>query len=356
MFGMNVLRKARLAVALPAAAGLVSAGLVSAGLAAAGLAIAPAAHAAGPVPASPVPARYAPAGLHVTGKVDLGRLGPSFSYVLTEAPNGDVYYALGKVVYLVRGDHAPVAVLHASAPVLAVAATSADLLVDVGSKVSAYSLCDGRLLHSWNLPGSVAPATSAGLFPVGNTVWADTDWATDQSGFEYANVYRFALSSPAVHVVSANNAYPADMAGDSAGLYYEGIAGAGNYIFHAQPSGALPRRADTDIDAPLALAAGNVYLLAIHENQGGHSYLDAFRGSTLSPLFSYRVADGDTDVAGTGLGLLLLGAGKVSLLNPANGHSVAALSVPGAVILVPGPCAAVVTVSHSTTYLLRLAR
>jgi len=345
MFAMNVLRRTRLAVALPAAA------LAAAGLAAAGLAIAPAAHAAGPVPAG-----SAPAGLHVTGTVDLGRLGPSFSYVLTEAPSGDVYYALGKVVYRVRGDHAPVAVLHASAPVLAVAATSADLLVDVGSKVSAYSLCDGRLLRSWNLPGSIAPATSAGLFPVGNTVWADTDWATDESGFQYANVYRFDLSSPAVHVISKNDAYPADLAADSAGLYYEGIAGAGNYIFHAQPAGALPRHADTDIDAPLALTAGNVYLLAVHENQGGHSYLDAFRGSTLSPLFSYRVSDSDTDVAGTGLGLLLLGGGKVSLLNPANGHSVATLHVPGAVILVPGPRAAVVTVNHSTTYLVRLGR
>jgi hypothetical protein len=31
------------------------------------------------------------------------------------------------------------------------------------------------------------------------------------------------------------------------------------------------------------------------------------------------------------------------------------LSVPGAVILVPGQYAAVVTLSHSTTYLLRLA-
>jgi hypothetical protein len=182
MFAMNVLRKTRLAVALPAAA------LAAAGLAVAGLASAPAAHAASPVPASPVPAGSAPAGLHVTGTVDLGRLGPSFSYVLTEAPNGDVYYALGKVVYRVKGDHAPVAVLHTSAPVLAVAATSGDLLADVGSKVSAYSLRDGRLLRSWNLPGSIAPATSAGLFPVGNTVWADTDWATDESGFVYANV------------------------------------------------------------------------------------------------------------------------------------------------------------------------
>ncbi len=340
---MNVARKARLAVALAAAASLGSAGL-----AAGSLATAPAAHAAS----------AAPAGLHVTGTIDLGRLGSSFGYVLSEAPNGDVYYAVGKVVYRVRGDHAPVAVLHASGLVLAVAATSADLLVDVGSKVSAYSLCDGRLLRGWHLPGSVAPATSAGLFPIKNTVWAYTDWATDQSGFEYANVYRFDLSSTAVHVVSANNAYPGDMAADSAGLYYQGITSGGTngYLYRAAPAGSSLRHFDVNIDAPLALADGNVYLLAVHENQGFHSYLDAFRGSTLGHLFSYRVSDSYTDVAGTGLGLLLLGGGKVSLVDPANGHSVAALSVPGAVTLVPGPRAVVVTVKGPTTYLVRLGR
>ena len=143
--------------------------------------------------------------------------------MLTEAPNGDVYYALGKVVYRVRGDHAPVAVLHASAPALAVAATPGDLLADVGSKVSAYSLRDGRLLRSWNLPGSVAPATSAGLFPVSNTVWAYTDWATDESGFEYA------IRLPVRPVVAdgarrqrKNDAYPADMAADPVWLVLRG--------------------------------------------------------------------------------------------------------------------------------------
>ena len=348
MIGLNVLRKARLRVALPAAACLVSAGL-----AVAGLAIAPAAHAAAAAPARP-----ATAGLHVTGTVDLGRLGSSFGYVLSEAPNGDVYYAVGKVVYRVKGDHAPVAVLHASGLVLAVAATSADLLVDVGSKVSAYALSDGRLLRSWKLPGSIAPATSAGLFPVGSTVWAYTDWATDQSGFEYANVYRFDLTSPSVHVIAENDAYPADMAANRSGLYYEGITSAGTngYVYRAAPAGPSLRHLDANIDAPLALARGNVYLLAVHGNQGDHSYLDAFRGSTLSPLFSYRVSDNDSDIAATGLGVLLLGGDTVSLLDPANGHAVAALSVPGAVILVPGPGAAVVTVKGSTTYLVRLGR
>jgi hypothetical protein len=333
---MNVWRKGLTAAALPAVAAL----------SAAGLAIAAPAQAA-----STAPAR---AGLHVAGQVDLGRLGNSFSYVFSEAPDGNIYYARGPVVYVVKGGKSPVTALRASGPVLAVAATSSDLFVDVGRTVSAYALSDGRRLRTWTLPGSER-LTSAGLYPAGTTVWAYTDWATDESGFEYANVDRFSLSSPAVHSVSANNAYPADMAADAAGLYYEGIVGTGDYVFRAPPSGSPRRHADTDIDAPLALAAGNVYLLAIHENQNGHTYLDAFRGSTLGSLFSLRVSDSDTDIAGTGLGLLLLGANKVSLLHAGDGHAVVTLSVPGAVTLVPGPSAAVVTVSHSVTYLLRLA-
>jgi hypothetical protein len=322
---------------------------VVAGLAAAGLAVAAPAQAAS---AAPGPA--ASAGLHVAGKVDLGRLGSSFSYVLSEAPDGNVYYSRGSVVYVVKGDHAPATALRASGTVFAVAASSSDLLVEVGSKVSAYALANGRLLRTWTLPSSVR-VTSAGLYVVGSTVWAFTDWATDESGFEYANVDRFSLSSSTVHRVSANDAYPADMAADSAGLYYEGIHDAGDYVYQASPSGSLRRHGDVNIDAPLALAGGNVYLLAIHDNQGGNAYLDAFRGSTLGSLFSERVSNSDTDVAGTGIGLLLLGGQKVRLLNTGNGHASATVSVPGAVILVPGPSAAVVTVSHGTTYLLRLA-
>jgi hypothetical protein len=332
----SVVRKSLPAAVLPVVAGLAAAGLVMA------------------APAQAAPGRAASAGLHVTGKVGLGRLGNSFSYVFSEAPNGNVYYSRGSVVYVVKGNHAPVTALHASGTVFAVAATSSELLVDVGSKVTAYALSNGSRLGSWSLP-SPARVTSAGLYVVGTTVWAYTDWATDQSGFEYANVDRFSLSSPTVHSVSANNAYPADMAADSAGLYYEGISGAGQYVYQASPSGSVRRHADVNIDAPLALAGGNVYLLAIHDNQGGHAYLDGFGGSTLGTLFSERVSSSDTDIAGTGIGLLLLGGQKVSLLDTGNGHASATISVPGAATLVPGPSAAVVTVSHGTTYLLRLA-
>jgi hypothetical protein len=321
-----------------------------AGLSAIGLAIAPSARAV-----SPAPARPAAAGLHVTAKITLGRLGASFSYVLTEAPNGNVYYSRGAVVYVVKGSHAPVAVLHAPGPVLAVTANSSDLLVDVGNKVSAYALSNGHLLRSWTLP-SPAKVTSAGLYAVGSTVWAYTDWATDMSGFQFANVDRLSLSSSVVHRVTANDAYPGDMAADSAGLYYQAtVKGLNGALVRALPSGAVHSRFDLNVGAPLALAGGNVYLVAIHDNQGGNEFLDAFHGSTLSPVFSRRVANANFGVAGTGIGLLMLGTGKVSLLNAGTGAARSVLSVPGAVALVPGPSAAVVTVIHGTTFLLRLA-
>jgi hypothetical protein len=332
---VTVLRKRLRAVALS----------VVACLAAAGLATAPAAQAA------------AAAGLHVTGKVDLGHFGPLFGYVFTEAPDGDVYYSQGSVVYVVKGDHAPVAALHASGTVLAVAANASDLFVDVGRKVTAYALSSGRSVRTWTLPGSQT-ITSAGLYPVGTTVWAFTDWATDESGLEYANVDRFAVSSASVRSVTANDAYPGFMAAGPAGLYFEGVAsdGDGSYLYHALPSGSLQRHADAegDIDAPLALAAGNVYLVAVHENESVSYSLDAFRGSTLGALFSRRLP-GFAGIAGTGIGLLLVSRNTVSLIDPANGHASATLSVPGAGTPVPGPSAAVVTTVHSTSYLLRLA-
>ena len=96
-------------------------------------------------------------------------------------PDGDVYYGRGSVVYVVRGDHAPVAVLHAAGPVLAVAANASDLFVEVKATVREYRRSNGRMLRGWSLP-SPFPVTMAGLYAIGGTVWAWTDWATDASG------------------------------------------------------------------------------------------------------------------------------------------------------------------------------
>ena len=288
--------------------------------------------------------------------MSLGALGSSFNFEFSESPNGSVYYSRGSTVYVVHGTSAPVVVLHATGHVLAVAANRTELFVEVGRKVTGYRLSNGVAgvtLRHWTLFTTFKP-TSAGLLPVGGTVWAWTDWATDMSGFEYANVSRFKTSSGTVHLVGSNDANPADMAANSAGLYYEQVIGANDHLTHVRPSGSVHRVHDVNLDAPLALAGGRVALLAFHRNS--HLYLDSFDASTLARKFSKRFSSNDFDIAGTGAGLLMLSiSGKISQLNASNGSLRSSVIVPDAATLVPGPSAAVITVTGGNFFLIRLA-
>jgi hypothetical protein len=295
-----------------------------------------------------------PAGLHTTGSpVNLGVLGTSFNYDFSEAPNGSVYYSSGSTVYVVhKTSAAPVVVLHASGHVLAVAANSRELFVEVGRTVTGYRLSNGVTLRHWKL-ATTHKATSAGLYAVGSTVWAWTDWATDMSGFEYANVSRFTSSSGTVHKVSSNNAYPADMAADSAGLYYQQAIGTGR-LTHVTPSGSVHRVSDINLDGPLALAGGRVELLVFHRNS--HPYLDSYSASTLARKFSRRFPAKDYDIAGTGAGLLVLNlSGKISQLNAGTGSTRSSVTVAHAATLVSGPSAAAIVVTGGSYSLVRLA-
>ena len=129
---------------------------------------------AGAVPS----AQAATANLHKTGTVSIGPATISFSYDFSEAPNGAVYYSRGKKVYVVNGISAPSVQLTAGGNVLAVAASSKELFVDVGRTVTAYQRSNRKKLRQWTLLSS-KPPTSAGLYAVGSTVWAWTDPSTD---------------------------------------------------------------------------------------------------------------------------------------------------------------------------------
>lgn len=317
---------------MPAVAGLTVAGLLAAG----------------------APAQAAPAALHVTGTVSLGAVNNNFTYQFSEAPNGTVYYAKGSVVYAVRGTKHPAAVLHAGKTVLAVAATNKDFFVQIGRLVIEFQVSNTHRVRSWTLPKSPAALTSAGLYVVGGTLWSWTDWATDQSGFEFASVSRIKTSSAAVHVVSKNVANPADMAANSAGLYYEATVGTKEYLIKVSPTGHVTKRTDKNINAPLALAGGRVFLLAFHQ-PSGKQFLDAFRGSNLHGVFSKQKSTQVRDVAGTGAGLIMLQPGKISRLSTATGAVTGTLSLAHLVTLVPGPSAAVITFSGGVAHLLRLA-
>jgi hypothetical protein len=296
-----------------------------------------------------------PASLHVTGG-PVSLPGASQTSAFGEAPNGAIYYSVGSAIYVVNGTSAPVHAVTASGRVLAVTANSADVFVDVNKTVTEYKRSTGAKVRQWTLTGP-HKRTSAGLYVVGGRVWAWTDWATDESGLEYGNVYRFTTSSATVHRVSSNNAYPYYAAANSAGFYYEAIRsnGTNGYLVRVTPSGAVHRVTDTHLSGPLALAGSRVELLAERFNSHAGLYLDSYQESTLAHVYSRHVSPRYFAVAGTGAGLLAVATlGKVSRLSTATGAVVTSVAVPGASMVLAGPAAVVIAVSGSSCSLYRL--
>jgi hypothetical protein len=345
---MSVVRSGLAPAVIPAVAGLLMAGFGSA------------------LPAAAAPAR-APAvsarpGLHVSGKaVALARA--SKVGVLAEAPNGSLYFSVGKDVYAVNGTSSPSLVVSAGRTVIALAATTSDVFVQTGLTVFEYSKHSGYV-GQWKLSSPVTPVTSAGLYVAGHTVWSWTDWATDTSGFEYATVSEFSTSSSKVRLVNKGDAFPADMAADPAGLYYEAVnpRGVKGFLEFTSPSGGTAHHTTTDVDAPLALASGKVDLLAVGSN--GHPDVNSFSASTLKQVGSREVAGTDRNIAGTTAGLVVLAepcaglacaGATVSVLNPATGSATGTVTVPDAAELLPGPVPEVITDVRGEAYLVRLA-
>jgi hypothetical protein len=310
--------------------------LAATALALAGLAATAAGAQAGTTSATTTPA------LHGTS-IALGTTSGLYANAFTEAPNGTVFFSRGSVVYAVEGNRAPVVALHAGRTVLALGANDSDLFVETGLLVTEYSRATGGQLRHWTLSSLFAPVTSAGLDVVGDTVWAWTDWATDGSGFQYAQIDRIHPSSSVVHVVD-KDAFPGDMSADGAGLYFETVHGVTDDLGHANPVTSAVQYHKAPVDAPLALAGGRVDLLAF-----GSSAADvlSYNASTLALVSSKRVPEKDAAIVGTGLGLLVLAPGSaatVGVLNVATGGTSRALATPGGYQLLNGP--AVIEASH----------
>lgn len=299
-----------------------------------------------------------PAGLHVSGPAVKLPSSADFS-TFTEAPNGDAYYASESSVYVIKGTSAPALVLAAKGTVMALAASSTGLFVDVGKTVTEYNSSKAAV-RTWRLPGRHR-VTSAGLFAVGSKLWAWTDWATDASGLEYGNAYRFAASSASVQVVGSGNVLPGFAVASSTGFYYEAPdtkVADGGYLVGVTPSGSVHRVRDSILVTSLALAGGRVEALSqvVHRSTI-KTYLDSYAATTLKLAFARSVPKTDAGLAGTGLGLLLLSATQsVSEVSTKTGAAGSTLAVPGALSLLSGPSAAVITEVSGSFYLERLVR
>jgi hypothetical protein len=304
--------------------------------------------------------------LHTASKpIRLAAAKGLFSDVFAEAPNGALYYATGKTISVVNGTSAPKTALKVSRPVLALAANAKDLFVQTGLTVTEYTRAHAALVRDWTLFSPVKSITSAGLYAVGSTVWSWTDWATDETGFEFATISEInAASAAAPKVISDSNAYPGDMAANSSGAYFEVVKKdqANGYVIRALPGGGTRRVTDLNLDAPLALSGSRVDLLSLHAN--GHTYIDSYLQNTLTGGRSKRAPATARGIAGTSAGLLVVQEPCASavcakatggVLNPLTGTVSQAVKVPGATSLVLGPAPAAITESGSWLYLVRLA-
>jgi hypothetical protein len=303
-----------------------------------------------------------PAALHVTG-TSKSLPGGSTASDFSEAPDGAVYYASGHSVYLVKGTKISL-VLTASGRVLAVAANSTGLFVEVGRTVTEYN-SSHAIVRSWTLGGGHVP-NSAGLYAAGGKLWAWTEYSTDESGLEYASVYRFSATSGTVHRVTKADAYPGDMAADSDGAYYQKIGkGESAYLVRVTSSGASRQVKYPDIGLQVTLAGRRVEVLAYHTSHSTSTlYIDSFSQTTLAHAYSRHVSASDRVIAGTGAGLLVLSApctgmacssATVRQISTATGATLSTLKLKDAVLLVPGPAAAAITYHGGKYYLVRLA-
>jgi hypothetical protein len=300
--------------------------------------------------------------LRVAGTVKLGHLPEGIpSGEITEAPGGTVFYVRNTKVYKVHGNHAPVLVLEASSPVLAVAASRSDLYIETGKTVIEVDLAEGVSVRHWHVSSPQA-VTQAGLFIVGRTLWSWTDWETDSSGLEYATVSRISITSAAVHKVTSL-ANPGVFVAGPSGLYFTGIKSVRSgrsVVARAKPAGGLLQRTAPYTSA-LTLWRGDLVGIVAET----HRRAERWSATTLHVIGSAPVGGAPITLDQGSAGLVVLrylcatlaaDCHPLGVLAPATGHVSHQFDLAGAVELVPGPRSAVISVnSRGAAYLNWLA-
>jgi hypothetical protein len=284
----------------------------------------------------------------------------AYAQGISQSPTtNDVFFSEGAKVLVVKGHAAPVHFVSAPAAVLATCATASELFVETATAIREYSLPGGTFVGTWSLPSGLGPSkvTSAGIAVIGDHLWTWTDWATDESGYEYGSVVEFNTTTWSSKVLDREMVDPADVAANAQGYFFL----AGNRVVRVEPSGKLlesPKSPDAS-DAPLAAIGGSVYLVTIRGNN--KYYLDTYRTSTMTRTRSVMVPSTTYGLLGTPNGLLGIHAGSshtvtsVVTINPTTGAESHAVTASGATALIEGTTVSVVAVIRGEMYLDRLS-
>ncbi len=320
-----------------------------------------------PTPASDSsPASPSPGGLAEAADNDLGAVPPNGQRVFAEAPDGTVFFAAGSVVMVVGGDAAPAVAEQPGATVLGLGAGTSVLYVVTPQALLAYSRSTGGQTGRWPLTASPARPTSAGVAVGDNgTVWVWTDWATDQSGYEYATVYVVPSGAARAAVIS-RDALPGTLVTDGRDAFF--LVAAGNSLGASLVEWQQASEADVTGDpAPSQSLTGfsRGRVVVYQSGSGLYSYAPgAGPGSGPRRVGLARTPVTDPAAfAATSSGLLFLtctatACATVTQVDQATGAPVGSLAVPGSDLsawLLLGPAPAVVTARSGRLHLLRLS-
>jgi hypothetical protein len=314
-------------------------------------------------PAASSPA--APAGLSVVADISLGAAPATGQPVFAEAPDGTVFYAAGPVVMVVDHDDAPAVAEHAGAAVLGLGASTSTLYVVTAKGLIAYSRSSGNQTGHWALPGSPGTPTTAGITPGDDgTVWVWTDWATDQSGYEYATVYVVPAGAHTATTLS-QTAEPGTLVTDGLNGYFLVSSQNSQAASLVEWQDATGQDVTGDPAPAQALAAfSQGHVLLYQSGSGLHEYTpgaSAGAGPRISGFARTSVTAPD-GFAATSSGLLFLTCtaahcATVTQVSQTTGTAGQSVAIPGsdhATWLMPGPSPAVFTSASGQMHLLRL--
>lgn len=359
-------RSARLlavAFAVLAAAGLAACGSPQHPAAGSSASLTPTAGGSVSPAASSSPA--APAGLKVSADISLGAAPAKGQPVFAEAPDGTVFYAAGPVVMVVEGDNAPAVAEHTGATVLGLGASASTLYVVTAKDLIAYGRTSGNQTGRWALTGSPGTPTTAGVAAGDDgTVWAWTDWATDQSGYEYATVYVVRAGTHTATRLS-QTAEPGSLVTDGINAYFLQSSQDSQEASLVEWQDATGQDATGDPAANQSLATFSQGRVVLYQAGSGlHEYAPAASpgsGPRLSGFTRTAVTD-PVGFAATSSGLLFLTCTtahcatltQVSQTTGAEGQSVAIAGSDHAAWTMLGPAPAVVTSASGQLRLIRL--